>query len=313
MGLTDAQNELLARALFAERPGSRALSAALGGTAADGAEPTVAVAEYFVRLATHANTPFEGRPDLQQLALWLRSVSVQHGSLAALFEEWDSDGDGYLSYEEFTERCNSAQDAQLLSPVAALQQQRQQQPQDPIQPPYEQAQFEELARAVDFTKAGQISFLEFVSLFTQDVGGRADGRLGASLVEHLQWTLWSNDVVYHKAMRVYDPDATGTLEREQFVAALDAMNEALGSPLQHTQLADLAASLPTTGKGRIDYEGFLAAFRVRAHTRDSAAPAPIIMPFVLALAIALRCSQVHDTRFGATTAAPAPSDPIVEA
>ena len=127
--------------------------------------------------------------------------------------------------------------------------------------------------------------LHCLGLFTQEVGtssAEKDGRLGASLLEHVLWTIWSNDVVYHKAMHVYDPRATGTLEPTKFLAALDAMNETLGHPLQHSQLEELTNRLPTTAEAHIDYEAFLKAF------------------------------QVHDTHFGAS-AAPAPSDPLVEA
>lgn len=123
----------------------------------------------------------------------------------------------------------------------------------------------ELARAVDFSKQGQINYLEFLGLFTQEASLadlQKDGRLGLSLVEHVCLTLWSNDVVYHKAMKVHDPDALGCLCPDEFLSALLAMNSALGEPLAEQQLSQLAHGLPTDDDGRISYDQFLSSFRV---------------------------------------------------
>ena len=197
--------------------------------------------------------------DLAQITKLLRGIQKKKGKhLQQVFTEWDSDGNGYVDYEEFSKCCLAYQSE--CKP-------------DELAYEYTSEDLEEIAEALDLSKQGRINYLSFAALLKLDdvakaqaASGGARGQLGladSALVQHICTTLWANDVLVNKAFRCFDKEATGALTPDDFRTALATANAELArphTPLTKNQIDQLVEALPLDDKAKINYNDFMGAF-----------------------------------------------------
>lgn len=197
--------------------------------------------------------------DLAQVTKLLRSIQAKKKkTLNQVFTEWDSDGNGYVDYEEFAACCLAYQ-AECAP--------------DELSYEYCREDLEEIAEALDLSKQGRINYLSFAALLKLDdvaqaqaAAGKGHGSLGladSTLVQHICTTLWANDVLVNKSFRCFDKDASGALTPDDFRTALATANAELArphAPLTKDQINQLVEALPLDDKAKINYNEFMAAF-----------------------------------------------------
>ena len=197
--------------------------------------------------------------DLAQVTKLLRSIQVKKKKkLNQVFTEWDSDGNGYVDYEEFAACCLAYQ-AECSADELAYE--------------YCREDLEEIAEALDLSKQGRINYLSFAALLKLDdvaqaqaAAGKGHGSLGladSTLVQHICTTLWANDVLVNKSFRCFDKEATGALSPDDFRTALATANAELArphTPLTKNQIDQLVEALPLDDKAKINYNEFMGAF-----------------------------------------------------
>lgn len=168
----------------------------------------------------------------------------------AFFEASDTDGSGFLSYQEFAvavggliSQCSTAGlPFELSSPQLA-----------------------ELARWVDLSGEGRISYLEFLASFVPSdlVAG---GTFSVDIMEHICTAVWANKPALTSACLLIDSQHTGEVTRQQLTEALRAMNLALDQdspPITDEQIQVLMDHTRfDAGTGHIRYRHFLDSFQV---------------------------------------------------
>ena len=77
------------------------------------------------------------------------------------------------------------------------------------------------------------------------------------VIEQICATLWSNDVLLSKSLRIYDLKASGAVTPDEFKRALESMSEALTKPFNPftaLEVEKLVGSLPLDVNGLINYK-----------------------------------------------------------
>ena len=181
--------------------------------AGDG-EPTVDVELFLARLtqAAHTAKPKSEleRRHLEQVAGWIQQRTTDAGtSLSRIFREWDGDGDGYISYDEFVACCMTCQASSKGGVPASGTS-----PEGPTAELTEE-DFTEVAKAIDTgATSGRISYLAFLSVLQVLPGSdvqRAARDANRTLIDFICSVLWANEVTLSKAFRLFDPKQTGLL------------------------------------------------------------------------------------------------------
>jgi len=200
----------------------------------------------------------------------------QRGSLE-LFQQFDSDGDGFISPEEF-------QEAMLrlggYDGAAHTDEQRGR----------VKEMLLDLAKWVDRDDSGEINYMEFMAAF-QLVDKRADQphepppgsrppataaespvALLDQLVERLCSFFYRHRWTLQHAFEFFDTNGDGVVSPDEFSTALNALSSmaredghALGE-FSHAAVERLVASIDSDGDGYIDYDEFLHALQARDTT-----------------------------------------------
>ena len=205
----------------------------------------------------------------------------QRGSLE-LFQTFDSDGDGFISPDEFQEAMlrlggydTAGHTAEQLGRVKEM--------------------LRDLAEWVDRDGNGEINYMEFMAAFQLvDRGGQAAGAATAEdaeggmqqggartepadspvalidqLVENLCTFFYRHRWTLKHAFEFFDTDGDGVVSPDEFSTALQALSRmALEDGSQGLQFSTaavehLVSSIDTDGDGFIDYDEFLHALQTR--------------------------------------------------
>eukprot|EP00927_Polykrikos_kofoidii_P002951 TRINITY_DN11173_c0_g1_i1.p1 TRINITY_DN11173_c0_g1~~TRINITY_DN11173_c0_g1_i1.p1 ORF type:complete len:965 (-),score=169.71 TRINITY_DN11173_c0_g1_i1:54-2948(-) len=171
--------------------------------------------------------------------------------LAAWFEEVDASQNGYLDFHEFEDAMSKL--APALNKGGC--------PSDP-------ASLHRIAQYCDVLRTGRINYFEFLNSLTWEDSLGED--LKADLMESIHAGIFFNMAPIRRALQNFDPEREGRITPQDCEAALRAVHTALCGgrgredvdSLTTTQINAIARHLPVEADGRIDYERFLASFRV---------------------------------------------------
>ena len=188
-----------------------------------------------------------------------RQCTVRPRDTVDLFRSFDTDGNGYISYDEFTKAmltlgggggAGKPQDAAAKERMATM--------------------LADLAKWVDHDQSGSINYLEFCAAFRVADGGaeKATGQGGGGMreiVDSLLHLFFQHRFSLKRAFEFFDVNGDGVLSPDEFRAAvrdlstLETDDGAVPLGLTAEQTDNLVASLDTDGDGFIDYEEFLQA------------------------------------------------------
>ena len=188
-----------------------------------------------------------------------RQCTVRPRDTVDLFRSFDTDGNGYISYDEFTKAMltlggggggGKPQDAAAKQRMATM--------------------LADLAKWVDHDQSGSINYLEFCAAFRVADGGaeKATGQGGGGMreiVDSLLHLFFQHRFSLKRAFEFFDVNGDGVLSPDEFRAAvrdlstLETDDGAVPLGLTAEQTDNLVASLDTDGDGFIDYEEFLQA------------------------------------------------------
>eukprot|EP01087_Luapelamoeba_hula_P021278 TRINITY_DN7407_c0_g1_i2.p1 TRINITY_DN7407_c0_g1~~TRINITY_DN7407_c0_g1_i2.p1 ORF type:complete len:800 (-),score=182.98 TRINITY_DN7407_c0_g1_i2:1333-3732(-) len=154
--------------------------------------------------------------------------------LHAVFDEFDKDKSGALSYEEFSD---------VLKKLLGSS--------------YDGVQRHQICAFVDKDGNGVIDWKEFTSAIKVD--NRAWQR---EAVQSICNVLFRNRYGLQKAFRTFDLDGSGAIDVDEFCLVIKALNKLIEPPLSSTQVRKLHKALDTNGDGTISYDEFVEAFHV---------------------------------------------------
>eukprot|EP01006_Ploeotia_vitrea_P016760 TRINITY_DN47624_c0_g1_i1.p2 TRINITY_DN47624_c0_g1~~TRINITY_DN47624_c0_g1_i1.p2 ORF type:complete len:417 (+),score=48.48 TRINITY_DN47624_c0_g1_i1:1610-2860(+) len=216
----------------------------------EGGEKEVTGEEFVRRLVgmfcpAGAQVPEEQKEILTELGRLLHRFK---GNSVRMFQHFDTNNDGFVSYEEFA------------SAIQRLQQHVQQKEGD--HRINEIAELVKLAGVIDVNNDGRINFMEFCRAFYR----RNNDSAVQSLLQQLLGTLYEHRVELRRAFQFFDTDHDGTVTADELRAGLGALNTFLTRsgfpPLTDVQIATITAHVDRNADGAVDYEEFLDAFQV---------------------------------------------------
>ena len=132
-----------------------------------------------------------------------------------------------------------------------------------------------LAEYADSNHSENISKKEFKQAFKII---DKDNILEDVVMQKLYTVLYENRLGLQRAFRLMDSDSSGTLDLQEFITGVQALNEALGSPLTQTQIKQLFYAIDKDKKGYVDYEDFLRQFQIIDRTEPEVQRKPRSRP-----------------------------------
>jgi len=170
------------------------------------------------------------------IALHAMSVALRKKArkLDALFNRYDSDKDGMLSYEEFGKAIRKLGLGDQYSFEQRLR----------------------IAEYVDLDKNGLIDWKEFSSAFKEDDAWKKEA------IQRICNVLHRNKYGLQRIFSLFDTDHSGTIDTEEFKIGLRALNQFLEEPLSDNQVEDLHKAIDTNHDGTVSYAEFVSAFKV---------------------------------------------------
>jgi len=203
-----------------------------------------------------------------------RQCAMRKRDSLQLFKSFDSNGDGFISYDEF-QKAMMRLGGYLGSDIGSSQKARIEQ------------MLLDLAQWIDNGNTGKIPYIEFIEAFRlQDSPAADDGRsvkteqssprsFISELMEHLCLVFFQNRWSLQYAFEYFDANGDGVLSLQEFKTALEALRS-LPAPegakaqekttlmeLTHEQVLRLVKALDRDGDGFIDYSEFLKALETR--------------------------------------------------
>ncbi|RLN90502.1 hypothetical protein DYB28_015903, partial [Aphanomyces astaci] len=165
-------------------------------------------------------------------------------SLEAVFQSFDTNGDGVLQMDEFEAALTSlgiAMPAALLHKVVA---------------------------AIDLDGGNTIDYKEFLAAFS--VADMRTDRRGVgdemtwqdTILQQVAGLFYQHRIHIRMCFRLFDQDNSGCIDRDQFRTGIAEFNTILDSPLSADQIDALLVHLDKNGDGVISYKEFLEGFQV---------------------------------------------------
>ncbi|RQM28099.1 hypothetical protein B5M09_005119 [Aphanomyces astaci] len=165
-------------------------------------------------------------------------------SLDAVFQSFDTNGDGVLQRDEFEAALTSlgiAMPAALLHKVVA---------------------------AIDLDGGNTIDYKEFLAAFS--VADMRTDRRGVgdemtwqdTILQQVAGLFYQHRIHIRMCFRLFDQDNSGCIDRDQFRTGIAEFNTILDSPLSADQIDALLVHLDKNGDGVISYMEFLEGFQV---------------------------------------------------
>lgn len=201
-----------------------------------------------------------------------------------VFASIDTDGNGLLSYEEFS------------SAVKLLD----------LEPPLTRSETDFVIESLDSNGSGEINYLEFVSAFRiADVGDQGGVRKamfsGAldetatglartyaispvvnwqqAIIQKVVHTLFEYRIELNAAFEMFDVDGSGRVSAAEFRNGLRALTGLTGVSITDSQADAVLECLDHDGDGALDYVEFLSAFKiVDTKTGQSSTPVSTASP-----------------------------------
>lgn len=124
---------------------------------------------------------------------------------------------------------------------------------------YSKEQHQLLAEYIDSNSSGNISKKEFKHAFRIV---ETDNSISDAIMQQLCSVLFENKLGLQRAFRMMDSDSSGTLDLQEFITGLQALNTALGMPLTEGQIKSLFNAIDHEKRGYIDYMAFLREFEL---------------------------------------------------
>ncbi|RHY38523.1 hypothetical protein DYB38_003560 [Aphanomyces astaci] len=165
-------------------------------------------------------------------------------SLEAVFQSFDTNGDGVLQRGEFEAALTSlgiAMPAALLHKVVA---------------------------AIDLDGGNTIEYKEFLAAFsvadmrTDRRGGGGEMTWQDTILQQVAGLFYQHRIHIRMCFRLFDQDNSGCIDRDQFRTGIAEFNTILDSPLSADQIDALLVHLDKNGDGVISYKEFLEGFQV---------------------------------------------------
>ncbi|RHY14816.1 hypothetical protein DYB25_000503 [Aphanomyces astaci] len=165
-------------------------------------------------------------------------------SLEAVFQSFDTNGDGVLQRGKFEAALTSlgiAMPAALLHKVVA---------------------------AIDLDGGNTIEYKEFLAAFS--VADMRTDRRGVgdemtwqdTILQQVAGLFYQHRIHIRMCFRLFDQDNSGCIDRDQFRTGIAEFNTILDSPLSADQIDALLVHLDKNGDGVISYKEFLEGFQV---------------------------------------------------
>jgi protein phosphatase len=160
--------------------------------------------------------------------------------LDQVFKEFDKDGNGKLTYGEFSVALRK-----LGMPDS-----------------YRKKQRYKLAEWIDHNKNGFIEYQEFIEAFKVTDSSSASTLWRERMVERMSRALFKNRASLRRTFLFFDRDNSGKIDLEEFKIGIKAL-QLLEPEMTDLQMANLHSALDTNSDGFIDYEEFMRAFEVK--------------------------------------------------
>lgn len=168
-----------------------------------------------------------------------RLMRKQSKTVKQAFVMFDTDGSGRLSYEELVNALTS------LFPDA--------------HPP---EKYLAIARFMDSDKNGSISFKEFRDAFRAISRSALQEVWTSKVVENLANLFRRNSMTLLAAFSLFDTDASGTINKSEFVMGLQLFRDILDHPLEQTHIESLWNCLDRDKNNEVDYHEFSSLFSI---------------------------------------------------
>jgi len=180
--------------------------------------------------------------------------------ILAHFEDSDTNGDGTLSFDEFSRSIRGL--PRLESELRNLNGFK-----------LDDMKLKEIAKYVDITSSGNITYVEFIHAFgswAQNHDEKQDGTLMADVLDAVTMVLYKNRRALRKALQYFDQDGTELVTPNQFMHSLNGLAAALAKPdppFTNNQIDSLVKAISFDEsmdgkKGYMNYNHFLDSFVV---------------------------------------------------
>jgi len=188
------------------------------------------------------------RKDDSKLQILGQIMHSYPGSSSVLFNEFDTNADGFLQFDEFVNAVTALQNFNTAEENVDI-------------PKLSPDELLEVCDEIDAGRTGHINYLEFCAAFYSE----EHNDMVTELMHQLHATFFENKIGLRRAFRYFDINEDGTVTPAELKAGLEALNSLLskhGSPMSEAQIGAIAAHLDRNEDGMIDYQEFLDGFKV---------------------------------------------------
>ncbi|KAF8820394.1 hypothetical protein IE077_000502 [Cardiosporidium cionae] len=176
-----------------------------------------------------------------------RSSALRAVALFQKFRDFDSSGDGYLSYEDFASAIYRLPLEQISEEIGF---------------PLTLQAITKIAEAIDVTRSKRINYFEFLQAF-HVVDGNSRVSVAEELWNHICTVIYQHRSSLRTALHQIDSKCDGKVTIAHFRAAVETLNTVLGystTPLTDEQIDSLAHFIDIDVDGLFNYEEFLDCF-----------------------------------------------------